>query len=32
MGKNGTDGIYDKDPNKNKDAKFISSITYDEIF
>ena len=32
MGKNGTDGIYDKEPNKNEDAKFISAITYDEIF
>ncbi len=31
MGKNGTNGLYDKDPNKNKDAKFISSTTYDEI-
>ena len=32
MGENGTGGIYDKDPNNNKDAKFISSIPYDEIF
>ena len=32
VGENGTDGIYDEDPDKNKDAEFISSITYDEVF
>ncbi|MDY4848896.1 MAG: UMP kinase [Bacilli bacterium] len=31
MGKNGVEGIYDKDPTKNKDAKFIKNITYQEI-
>lgn len=25
------DGIYDADPQKNKDAKFIREITYDEV-
>lgn len=29
-GKNGVDGIYDKDPNKFNDAKFIKDITYSE--
>ena len=27
-GKNGIDGVYDKDPNKFKDAKFIKDLTY----
>ncbi|MGL4647519.1 MAG: UMP kinase [Mycoplasmoidaceae bacterium] len=31
MGKNGTNGLYDKDPNLYDDAKFISAITYDEV-
>ena len=31
MGKNGVLGVYDDDPRKNKDAKFIKDITYDEI-
>ena len=31
MGKNGVEGVYDSDPNKNKDAKFIKTITFDEI-
>lgn len=31
MGKNGVEGIYDKDPTKNNDAKFIKNITYQEI-
>lgn len=31
MAKNGTDGVYDSDPRKNKDAKRFSKITYDEI-
>jgi uridylate kinase len=31
MGKNGVDGLYDKDPIQNHDAKFIPEITYDEI-
>ena len=31
MGKNGVEGVYDKDPTQFKDAKFISEITYDEI-
>lgn len=31
MGKNGVDGVYTGDPRKNKDAKFIKVITYDEI-
>lgn len=28
--KNGVDGIYDKDPNKFKDAKFLHYLTYSE--
>ncbi|WP_031489145.1 UMP kinase [Ureaplasma canigenitalium] len=32
MGKNGVDGIYTKDPLKNKDAEFIPQITYHEAF
>jgi uridylate kinase len=31
MGKNGIDGVYDKDPNLFKDAKFIKNLTYEEI-
>lgn len=28
MGKHGVDGVYDKDPTRNPDAKFIKEITY----
>ncbi|MCQ2748361.1 MAG: UMP kinase [Mycoplasmoidaceae bacterium] len=28
MGKDGVDGVYTADPNKNKNAKFIKSITF----
>ena len=31
MGKNGVQGVYDKDPSKYKDAKFIPEITYQQI-
>ena len=31
MGKNGVEGIYDKDPTKERGASFIKDITYDEI-
>ncbi|MGL4183827.1 MAG: UMP kinase [Metamycoplasmataceae bacterium] len=31
LGKNNTKGIYDSDPNINKDAKFFSEISYEEI-
>ena len=31
MGKNGVEGVYDKDPTKFADAKFIKEITYQEI-
>ncbi len=31
MGKNGVQGVYDKDPTKYSDAKFISEITYQQI-
>jgi len=31
MGKNGIDGVYDSDPNINKNAKFLKNLTYDEI-
>lgn len=31
LGKKGTDGIYDKDPNKFKDAKKYGKLTYSEI-
>ena len=31
MGKHGVKGLYDKDPTKYKDAKFIPSITFREI-
>ncbi len=31
MAKNGADGVYDSDPNLNKDAKLIHSLTYQEL-
>ena len=31
MGKNGIEGVYDSDPNINKNAKFLKNLTYDEI-
>ncbi|MGP6086051.1 UMP kinase [Antarctobacter jejuensis] len=31
MGKNGTDGVYDKDPRHNADAKRYDNITFDEV-
>ncbi|MEM8980364.1 MAG: UMP kinase [Pseudomonadota bacterium] len=31
MGKNGTDGVYDKDPRTNADAKRFENVTYDEV-
>lgn len=31
MGKNGVEGIYDKDPTKYADARFIKEISYQEI-
>ncbi|MGL5630444.1 MAG: UMP kinase [Mycoplasmoidaceae bacterium] len=31
FGKNGVDGLYNKDPNVFKDAKFIDKITYKEM-
>ena len=31
MAKNGTDGVYDKDPRTNKDAKKYTSITHQEL-
>ena len=31
MGKNGVDGVYDKDPTKYNDAKFIKDITFREM-
>ena len=31
MGKNGVDGIYDDDPRKNKDAKFLKEVTHEEV-
>ncbi len=31
MGKNGVEGVYDKDPTKYADANFIKEITYQEI-
>ena len=30
-GKNGVDGVYDKDPNKFNDAKFLKSLTYQQV-
>ena len=31
MGKNGVEGVYDKDPRTNNDAKFFPVITYSEM-
>ena len=31
MAKNGTDGVYDKDPRTNKDAKRFTKITHQEV-
>ncbi|WP_323770248.1 UMP kinase [Antarctobacter sp.] len=31
MGKNGTDGVYDKDPRTNPDAKRYDNVTFDEV-
>ena len=31
MGKNGTDGVYDKDPRAHADAKRFDTVTYDEV-
>lgn len=31
MGKNGVDGVYDKDPAKFADAKRYDSVTYDDV-
>ena len=31
MAKNGTDGVYDKDPRKHKDAKKFTSLTHQEL-
>ena len=31
MGKNGVEGVYDKDPRVNKDAKFFPVITFNEM-
>jgi len=31
MGKNGVDGIYDKDPSKHDDAKRYEDVTFDEV-
>lgn len=31
MGKNGIDGVYDCDPSVNPNAKFLKSLTYDEM-
>jgi len=31
MGKNGVDGVFDSDPRKNPNAKFIPDATYEEI-
>ena len=31
MGKNGVEGVYDKDPRTYKDAKFFPVISYDEM-
>lgn len=31
MAKNGVDGVYDKDPNKNNDAKKFDTLTYREM-
>jgi len=31
MGKNGTDGVYDKDPRSHADAKRYDAVSYDEV-
>ncbi len=31
MGKNGVDGVYDSDPRKNKEAKLLKKLTYQEV-
>ena len=31
MGKNGVEGVYDKDPRKDPSAKFFSTITWEEM-
>ncbi|TRD21852.1 UMP kinase [Palleronia caenipelagi] len=31
MGKNGVDGVYDKDPAKHDDAKRFDRVTYDDV-
>ena len=31
MGKNGVDGVYDKDPKEHDDAKRYDHVTYDEV-
>ena len=31
MGKNGVDGVLDKDPRFNKDAKLIKKTTFNEV-
>ncbi|MEZ5751664.1 MAG: UMP kinase [Paracoccaceae bacterium] len=31
MGKNGVDGVYDKDPRTNPDAKRYDAVSYDEV-
>lgn len=31
MGKNGVDGVYDKDPREHADAKRYDTVTYDEV-
>jgi len=31
MGKNGVDGVYDKDPAKHDDAKRYDTVTYDDV-
>ena len=31
MGKNGTDGVYDKDPREHADAKRYDTVTFDEV-
>ena len=31
MAKNGVDGVYDSDPNLNKDAKFLKKLTYKDV-
>ncbi|QHX36470.1 UMP kinase [Spiroplasma sp. BIUS-1] len=31
MAKNGTKGVYDSDPNTNPDAKFLESLTHDDL-